>query len=247
MTSFDDSDLKDYAVEGMIAEHVYHKAKEFYKIFLFVEGDTEEEVLPEMIYEAGYDLADNSIEIANYHGIDNLLHSIKLFRKTLSFQSPVIVTFDNDSKGFKNWNKLTDENNTDFEIKPIFCYKLPSAKPEIIYSTHKGGSFEEIFELDDFIEACISLEGIPKSVIKSRVEIKKNFIRSESWLEQFKKILSKHNYKRDINKIILGLNLYKVSKEIPPDILNLIELIKKVRKEYPIKNFEDDFQYPSWY
>ncbi|MDA3884849.1 MAG: hypothetical protein PF638_04570 [Candidatus Delongbacteria bacterium] len=240
----------DAVLEGCLSsllhEHELDKCKQLYKIFLFVEGDTEEAVLPDMIHEAGYDLEENSIEIANYNGVSNLIHSIRLLRKTLNYRSPIIVTIDNDDAGFKEYNRLISQTDLLGSLEPVYFYKLPTSKTKIDYTTHKGGSFEEIFEMDCFLEAILKLEGIPAELIQDKEIIKKDFVRNISWVTQIKKILNSYGYKRDIDKISLGQWMDCIKISIPQDILDLAELIKEVREKYPVKLIGEDFEYPDW-
>ena len=65
-------------------------------IYIFVEGDSEEATFQMLLESCGLDFQEYWIVIANYNGIGNLKHAVRLLQRTLSHDRPVIVTYDDD-------------------------------------------------------------------------------------------------------------------------------------------------------
>ena len=68
-------------------------------IYLFVEGESEERAFWILLEEGlGINFDKDGVVLANYNGIGNLKHTIRLMQKTLSHTRPMIFTFDDDDK-----------------------------------------------------------------------------------------------------------------------------------------------------
>ena len=66
-------------------------------IYLFVEGESEEGAFRILLEEGlGINFSDYGVVIANYNGIGNLKHVIRIMNQTLSHDCPMIFTFDDD-------------------------------------------------------------------------------------------------------------------------------------------------------
>ncbi|MBN1126433.1 MAG: hypothetical protein JXA82_15615 [Sedimentisphaerales bacterium] len=146
--SFDEC-ARDQALQDLHFEAMMERAKKEQCIFLFVEGESEEIAFPELLYQF-VDLEEIGVVIANYNGHGNLHTSLRLLLKTLSHDRPVIVTYDNDPDGFRVFCRC---HESDFMSDKITFFPIPQIPVVIFQGGHEGGSFEESFRSDEFIEA----------------------------------------------------------------------------------------------
>jgi len=121
------------AIQDQCASAMIHiKEMEILKlkqpIYLFVEGDTEEATYPELLAKCDLDIDDLAVVMANYGGAGNLIHCVRLLKKTLSFDRPVIITIDNDEEGHRCLSRLERQKiNKDL----ITLLPLPSTNPPV--------------------------------------------------------------------------------------------------------------------
>jgi len=140
----------DQMLEELHYEAVMKRAALEQCIYIFVEGESEETTFQMLLEDTscGLDFEHNGIIIANYNGIGNLKHAIRLLRKTLSHDRPIIVTFDDDPDGKRNEKHLNDPL--------IFPFKIPQSPTVTFSDGSTGGSFEEAFSQQCFIESSFS-------------------------------------------------------------------------------------------
>lgn len=163
--------IEDIQYEEMLNALVFEKVmqNEAKKqcIYIFVEGESEELAFQHLLEGCGIDFDKFGIVIANYNGIGNLKHAIRLLHKTLSHDRPIIVTYDDDHEG-KKIKKINSPLITYFKIpfSPVVSYNDGSL----------GGTFEESFPKDCFIDACFQQNVIASSFLSKRNDFEKNLI-----------------------------------------------------------------------
>ena len=237
--------LEDYAREAAIdvlhGEAVMKEAAKRQCIYLFVEGKSEEIAFDILLSYLNIDFEEIGIMIANYGGINNLTNALGLLDKTLSNDRPVIVTYDNDAEGnqvIKNIKKK------DYNIELITFFPIPD-KPKVKYSKgHLGGSYEEMYDYEHFINCCFSEEIMTEELINKKKNFLAIFNKTKPWFAQIKKFCAKNEYyKFEDNKVVLAKTLAETCEEIPKTMILLSGVIKKVREEYPVKH-PDDVELP---
>ncbi|RYC41504.1 hypothetical protein CTN06_10090 [Pectobacterium zantedeschiae] len=200
-------------------------------IYVFVEGECEELVFQPLLEKCGIDFDKLGIVIANYNGVGNLKHAIRLLNKTLSHDRPIIVTYDDDHEG-KKINKINTPLITYFKIpfRPMVCYRDGSL----------GGAFEESFPKDCFLAACFQKNVIANSFLSRRNDFEKTFNTTKSWLSQLAQFISFNGGRPDsINKIKLAENMMLSVSQIPETYKELAKVIIDIRNKNPIKHPED--------
>ncbi|WP_199780230.1 MULTISPECIES: TOPRIM nucleotidyl transferase/hydrolase domain-containing protein [Enterobacteriaceae] len=96
-------DIKyDEMLNELIFQEVMKNEAKKQCIYIFVEGECEELVFQPLLERCGIDFDTMGIVIANYNGVGNLKHAIRLLNQTLSHDRPIIVTYDDDHEGKKN-------------------------------------------------------------------------------------------------------------------------------------------------
>lgn len=225
--------IYDQYIDGMIHDKVMENTKLQQCIFLFVEGFTEEASFPELLCRCGVDIDELGVIVANYNGIGNLLSSLRLLYKTLSHDRPVIVTLDNDADGRKFLNRFSSSG---IDSEQIILHPIPTVVTPIMCSDGEyGGSYEELFPVDYFIEHAFSPEFLAKEVVDSKSEFMEIFDQQKSWFDQVRKFSAQtgHVDLKDY-KIQLGEKLAMSCSEVPSDISNLAQKVLEVRDQYPV-------------
>ncbi|HGP1211626.1 MULTISPECIES: TOPRIM nucleotidyl transferase/hydrolase domain-containing protein [Enterobacteriaceae] len=198
-------------------------------IYIFVEGYSEEVSFQPLLEQCGIDFDKNGIIIANYNGIGNLEHAVRLLKKTLSHDRPIIITFDDDLEG-KKVKKITDD--------PLITYFPIPLKPVVKYKNGlQGGSFEESFNPDCFIDACFQKHTIDDQVISKKNEFKKIFEPTKPWISQLANFIKNNGGNPGgVNKINIAENIVSCISEIPETYKKLADTITAVRKKFPIQH-----------
>lgn len=236
-----ESMYQDYVLE-MALEKLYNnaimKAAALAQcIYLFVEGDSEEKALPILLTKAGINFEELGVVIANYNGADNFPHSLRLMLKTLSHDRPIIATIDNDMKGQQLIEKY---NKSSFKSESITIFPIPLEAKVTYKNGHKGGSFEEMFSVDHFLKCCFSDKVMNPTFIRRRSEFTESFDSKKPWYNQVKDFCVQNDYNDFVyKKTDLAEQLAIECTSIPKDIEKLACLIKKIRKDHPIKNPND--------
>lgn len=204
-------------------------------IYLFVEGRTEEEAFPELLARCDIDLETLGIVIANYRGISSLLPCLRLLKQTLSHDRPVIVTLDNDEEGNSFIGRF---GSSGVDADQLRIVPLPSIITPIKYSDgHCGGSFEELFSVEHFLDQVFSPDFLPENVVVAKEEFLKAFKNDKNWFGQAKKFCAErgHVNLKDM-KVELGIRLAETCPKVPPDILKLAQIIRELRDKHPIRD-----------
>ena len=230
--------IEDIQYEEMLSER-FHEAvmrNEALKqcIYIFVEGESEEATFQTLLENntCGLDLKLNGIVIANYNGIGNLKHAIRMLRNTLSHDRPIIVTFDDDPEGKKVGKYL--------EHPLIHPFRIPH-EPVVTYADgSQGGSFEEAFSKQTFIDACFQTGVIEPSSPGTAAEFMVAFDDSKPWFPQIARyVVSKGGHAGSINKVHLAKAMASICEPIPDTFLELARKTVELRKNNPILHPDD--------
>jgi len=224
--------LYDEMLDSLCAEEVMKKAAEDQCIYVFVEGESEEATFQMLLEDCGLDFKIHGIVIANYNGIGNLKNSIRLIRKTLSHNRPIIVTYDDDLPGKRETQHINDELITKF--------KIPQA-PVVRYSDgSEGGSLEEAFPPELFIESCFKSDVILNSTTNMKSDFFAIFEAKKPWFAQLANFLNSMNMKvGSVNKVRLAERMAESCNPIPETFEKLAELALKLRERHPVKSPND--------
>lgn len=236
MNNYDDW-AWEQAIQDLHYEAVMDRATKEQCIYLLVEGASEERAFPILLEEVGVELDSLGVVVANYNGCRNLIHALRLLYKTLSSDRPVIATIDNDQDGKQILDKINKEDKI---FHGVDFFLIPSEHVVEYPSGHKGGSFEEMFDKDSFIDCCFSEMLNVGERIPDKKEFLKSFDPNKPWYHQVQKCFANSgNYNFSNKKTKLAELLAQSSQNVPPTIYALSELIKTVREEYPVIHPDD--------
>ena len=225
---------KEQFIEDLRQEKIINHAKMNQCIYLFVEGVSEEKTFPHLISKAGFDLENNGVIIANYNGYSNLIHALRLLNKTLSNKRPVIVTIDNDVDGHKTIKKISEK---EYLSKLIHMFPIPVENKVKYDNGFKGGSFEEMFDVEHFIDCCFSEIIMEKELVNMKSKFYRKFDKNKPWYDQVRKFCALNgDTEFAYKKVILAEYLMEECKSIPKKICKLVGLIKEVRDKYPVRH-----------
>lgn len=224
--------LYEEMLDSLYSEEIMKNAAATQCIYIFVEGDSEEAVFQMLLEACGLNFEAHGIVIANYNGIGNLKHAIRLLKKTLSHDRPIIVTYDDDPPGKKAVQHVDDHLVTVFKIPQV---------PIVRFSNGSyGGSLEEVFSSDLFIESAFNSDVILNATPKMRAEFAKVFDAGKPWFAQLADFLSRLSINpNSINKIRLVEHMAVSCHPIPETFRLLAEEALSLRKKYPVKNPND--------
>lgn len=200
-------------------------------IYLFVEGESEERAFPILLQKAGLDIKQLGLVIANYHGSGNLLHCMRLMRRTLSHDRPIIITIDNDVNGVSFQTKYRER-----KIDKDYIFLVPQ-RPVVTFSNgHMGGSYEEIYPVSLFIDICFTTDIMQESILEKRKAFERSFDPDKPWFGQITKFCYENGFPEfPDKKVELAISLADKCREIPTDIKLLAKLVSEVREKYPIE------------
>ena len=213
-TILDDAAYEDY-LEGLRYDKEMQIATLQQCIYLLVEGETEEKTYSELLTKCNVDIKEIGVVIGNFNGCGNLIHILRLLKKTLSHDRPIIATTDNDEQGKRVCERLPQAG---FNMDLITLVPMPSVVTPLEYpSGHKGGSFEEMFPPNHFIDQVFSPDFMPDILVSAKEEFRKQFRENKSWFEQVKKFCAEKGYTKMADfKVHIGIRLTKASEEFPP-------------------------------
>lgn len=223
----------DAEADAYYEDLVKRISKSLYKMFLLVEGESEEIYFGEIFKEI---VESNNMVIANYNGINNLASTVRIICNTLNSNTPIIVTYDNDVAGRKEITKVQNLllNKNIINNEYLFFFEIPLEKKISYDNSHLGGSFEEMFEFEDFVEACFSEEVLPMKFIEKKEMIIRGVNIKKPWIMQIKKQLAIQGYKDFCSKKTMIAKILASNKTKPHTVSELEKLILKVRKENSI-------------
>lgn len=201
-------------------------------IYVLVEGDSEEVAFQRLLEDSGLNFKTDGVVVANYNGIGNLKHAIRLLRKTLSHDRPIILTFDDDLDGKRISKAINDPLISAFKIpfSPVVTYK----------NGENGGSFEECFTPDCFIESSFKQRAIDSTVLAKESDFRRIFNPNIPWVPQLVSFIKKNGGNpSSINKVEIAENMASSCSPVPQTFKELANLIKQVRSNNPIKHPDD--------
>lgn len=228
---------REYAIDMLRHEAIMANATMQQCIYLFVEGESEEMAFPILLEKAGIDMEHLGVIMANYGGIGNLANSLRLLKRTLSHDRPIIVTYDNDAVGQKASYAI---RKLGIKLDQITLFPIPS-EPIVCYPCgHRGGSFEESFPVSDFVDASLSAvisEHEPSSLREEFLNICDS---EQPWDPQLRKFLhSKGIAGCSPTKPDRAVELAESCTEFPETFSRLASLIQTIRRQHPIKHPTD--------
>jgi len=239
-TTWDDV-AADMAISDLHDEAVMARAALEQAIFLFVEGDSEEVALP-LLFTDILDLEAVGAKIANYNGHGNLGAALRLLKLTLSHDRPIIVTHDNDPESIASVLKCEKQN-----LLGDLTYLFPiPTEPVVMYPCgHVGGSFEESFPVEMFLNVAFSDGMLPADVIAQRASFESGFNPSKPWLRQLQKFTADLGFVEwSTRKPLLAEALATECDELPLTFSRLATLIREVRDKHPVVH-PDDVELPK--
>jgi len=236
MSNTQDDYARDMAISELHGEAIMARASREQAIFLLVEGDSEEQALP-LLFTDVLDLDTVGVKIANYNGHGNLRAALRLLRLTLSHERPIVVTHDNDPESMTSIRKCQKE---DLLGGSSYLFRVP-CNPVVTYRDgHVGGSFEESFPVDAFLNAAFSEGILPSSVIASRTSFESTFNPLKPWLRQLRKFAVGLGFvELSIRKPLLAVALAEECDDLPLTFSRLATLVREVRDEHPVVHPND--------
>jgi hypothetical protein len=228
---------QEFAIEQLRYEAIMKNATLHQCIYLFVEGESEEQAIPILLENAGLDLQKLGIVVANYNGIGNLSHVLRLMKRTLSHDRPIIATYDNDIEGAAFTSSVY---KLGLDLDLVSFFPIPS-EPIVCYADgHKGGAFEEAFTLYDFINTSLTdfiSEGELSSVRSKLIE---TFDSSKPWDAQIARFLHAKGHagfsSRKTNRAVALADSCSI---IPETFTQLASAILKIRDRNLITHPDD--------
>lgn len=198
-------------------------------IYLFVEGDSEEVAFPILLQERlGVGLNEYGVVVANYNGLGNLKHTVRLMNQTLSHERPMIFTFDDDDRNRVPNTKRAPENSHFFRIPQNPVVKLPNGDV--------GGSFEESFSQEQFIDACFETSLLKRNPNVEKRDFKAAFQSDRPFYDQIVKFLQSAGVNDFVpSKVEITENLAISYESVPDTYVALAQLIRELRDAEPIK------------
>jgi len=231
----------EMAIQMLHGEAVMQRAASEQAIFLLVEGNSEEVALP-LLFTDLIDLNTLGVKLANYNGRGNLPAALRLLKLTLSHDRPIIVTYDNDPGSVACLRKCQRE---DLLGESIYTFPIPT-DPVVTYSNgHRGGSFEESFPVETFLNVAFSDRILPPKVATERHSFESHFDPQKPWLTQLRKFSEHFGFRKwREQKPVLAEALAFESDELPPTFSRLVTLIRKVREKHPVVH-PDEVELPK--
>ncbi|PSW92202.1 hypothetical protein C9J52_19130 [Photobacterium iliopiscarium] len=233
--------IEEYAME-QVYEDLHHKAVLHQAtldqcIYVFVEGESEEVAFPILLERAGVKLKKDGIFISSYNGINNLPHVLRLMGQTLSYDRPIIITYDNDLDGQRISRKISQYT---VNSNHIALLTIPSHNIVTYKNGHQGGSFEEAFDPVHFINVCFTKAFMPQHIAVQKQQFLIDFDVNKPWLSQVCEFCKINGY-MDFGscKVKLAEKLALSCPTLPSSFTDLASLIVKTRKDNPIKHPDD--------
>lgn len=224
----------DQALEELHYEEVMRQATLQQCIYVFVEGQSEEVAIPILCNRLGMDLEEDGIIVTHYNGINNLPHVLRIMNQTLSYDRPIIVTYDNDLDGQRIARKIAPYMNGE---NKVVSQTIPSSPVVTFNNGHKGGSFEEAFEPTFFIDTCFQNSFMPSNIVSLKQDFINVFDSNKPWISQISEFCKAHQY-IDFGKckVALAEDLAENCIAIPSSFNDLATLINQTRLAHPIKH-----------
>ena len=236
-----DDYAREMALDELHQEAVMERATREQCIYLFVEGESERIAFPILLGNI-VNLEELGVVVAVYNGNGNLYTALKLLSQTLSYDRPVIATYDNDPDGVRSVRRYRE---SDFVSDRVFFHSIPTSPVVEFPHGHRGGSFEESFAATDFLAACFSPPVLPHEISERRQQFESLFEPGKPWLDQVRKFCAQHGFKDwSARKPILAERLAEDCAATPDTYEKLANLIRDVRQQHPVRH-PDDVELPK--
>lgn len=197
-------------------------------IYLFTEGESEEVAFRILLEEGlGINFEKYGVVIANYKGNKNLKNTIRLMSLTLSHARPMIFTFDDDNASLISGIGQVSGN--------VHLFKVPHKPTVMLSSGQMGGSFEESFEANDFIDACFETTLLKMNPQISKHEFINFFDHNKLFHKQIEKFVHLKGIPSKPCKIEIAEYMASNCALVPQTYVKLAELIKDLRSNNPVK------------
>ena len=234
-TTYDDV-ARDMAISDLHGEAVMARAALEQAIFVFVEGDSEELALP-LLFTDILDLEAVGAKIANYNGHGNLRAALRLLKLTLTHDRPIVVTHDNDPETMASVRRCKEQNL----LGDLTCLFPIPTEPVVTYPCgHVGGSFEESFSVEMFLNAAFTDRILPTSFIAQRASFESAFNPGKPWLRQLQKFTADLGFTDwSTCKPLLAEALATECDELPLTFSRLATVIQEVRAKHPVVHPDD--------
>ena len=218
MTTTWDDVARDMALQDLHDKTVMERATREQCIFLFVEGDSEARAIPELLYDA-VEFESLGIQVANYNGRGNLPAMLRLLNLTLSFDRPIILTYDNDPESIKSIATCRKQN---LISDLVYEFPIPNTPVVTYLSGHGGGSFEESFSSDEFLDSVFHETIMPEQIRSQLKEFQELFDVSKPWFKQFQKFCADRGFPEIREKKVVMAELLAANmKEQPSTYVSL--------------------------
>jgi len=183
---------RDMALEDLHYEEVMKRARREQCIFLFVEGECEANTVSGLLFD-DVQFESLGIQVANYNGRGNLPAMLTFLRQTLSSDRPIILTYDNDPESLKSIETCRKRN---LLSELVYPFPIPN-RPVVTYPCgHRGGSFEESFSFEEFLNAVFHEDIMPQRIRSQFSEFRGTFDSSKPWFRQIQKFCAIATFQR---------------------------------------------------
>ncbi len=231
MTTTRDDIAMEMAISDLHYEAVMSQAALEQAIIVLVEGDSEECALP-MLFTDILDLETIGVKVANYNGHGNLRAALRLLKLTLNHDRPIIVTYDNDPESIASVSKCQNQNLIN---ELVYLFPIPIESVVTYPCGHFGGSFEESFPVEIFLNSAFTESILPAFIIAERALFESTFNPREPWLRQLKKFTAQFSsVEWSINKPLLAEALAMECDVLPLTYSRLTTKIQEIRAKYPV-------------
>lgn len=155
----------------------------------------------------------------------------------MSFDRPVILTYDNDPESSKTIQACRKQNLIG---ELVYEFAIPN-KPVVTYPCgHGGGSFEESFSPEEFLDSVFHETIMPEPIRSQMKEFKELFDASIPWFKQLQRFCATRGFPQIREKKVALAELLAANvKEQPPTYVALAKLVRKVRAKHPVKHPDD--------
>jgi hypothetical protein len=231
--------LYEMAISDLVESAIEEREKLIQCLYLFVEGKSEYIAFPRLLKAAGFSLEDNAVEIINIGGASNAKHVVKVLRKTISRNRPLVLVLDRDEAGIDATNNPVIRND---ELTTIV--HIPQ-NPIVKYANGiEGGEFEDAFDVETLVSSCFRALPPDQAEKLNKESILSNLAPDKPRLNQIngeiRKIIAGFY---EIDKALLAERLAE-SNVIPESIDHLAQVLVSIREEHPIlSQFEELDQY----
>ncbi|MFT6910317.1 MAG: hypothetical protein ACJAS1_007045 [Oleiphilaceae bacterium] len=176
----------------------------------------------------GVDFEKMGIVIANYNGIGNLKHVVRLMSLTLSHKRPMIFTFDDDNKSLV---RSLGKQPANFHL-----FRVPHSPAVTLPNGNFGGSFEESFVPVDYINALFETTLLKLNTQVDKKDFTAYFNPTLPFYDQSVKYLKAQRLQSYLpSKVEIAEHMATECSPVPQTYVELAELIKKIRRENPVQ------------